>query len=51
MLSILQRYISVQKEEKIKIVVNKSGKEKEVKEETTKIIFPRFHQLDVVEKL
>lgn len=51
LLSILQRYISVQKEEKIKIVVNKSGKEKEVKEESVKIIFPRFHQLDVVEKL
>lgn len=51
LLSILQRYISVQKEEKIKIVVNKSGKEKEVKEESTKIIFPRFHQLDVVERL
>ncbi|MCM1140020.1 MAG: type I restriction endonuclease [Muribaculum sp.] len=51
LLSILQRYISVQKEEKIKIVVNKHGKEKEVKEESTKIIFPRFHQLDVVEKL
>lgn len=51
LLSILQRYISIQKEEKIKIAVNKSGKEKEVKEESTKIIFPRFHQLDVVEKL
>ena len=51
LLSILQRYISVQKEEKIKIVVNKHGKEKEVKEESTKIIFPRFHQLDVVERL
>ncbi len=51
LLSILQRYISVQKEERIKIVVNKHGKEKEVKEEYTKIIFPRFHQLDVVEKL
>ena len=51
LMSILQRYISVQKEEKIKIVVGKNGKEKEVKEETTKIIFPRFHQLDVVEKL
>lgn len=51
LLSILQRYISVQKEEKIKIVVNKNGKEKEIKEESTKIIFPRFHQLDVVEKL
>ncbi len=50
LLSILQRYISVQKEEKLKIVVKK-GKEKEVKEESTKIIFPRFHQLDVVEKL
>ena len=51
LLAILQRYISVQKEEKIKIVVNKDGKEKETKEESTKIIFPRFHQLDVVEKL
>lgn len=51
LLSILQRYISVQKETRIKIVFNKKGKEKEVKEESTKIIFPRFHQLDVVEKL
>ncbi len=51
LLSILQRYISVQKEEKLKIVVNKHGKEKEIKEESTKISFPRFHQLDVVERL
>lgn len=51
LLSILQRYISVQKDEKIKIVIDKHGKEKEVKEESTKIIFPRYHQRDVVEKL
>ncbi len=51
LLSILQRYISVQKEEKLKIIVDKHGKEKETKEKSTKIIFPRYHQLDVVEKL
>lgn len=51
LLAILQRYISVQKEDKLRIVVNKNGKEKEVREESTRIIFPRFHQLDVVEKL
>lgn len=50
LLAILQRYISVQKEKKIKIEV-RQGKEKEIKEETKKIIFPRFHQMDVVEKL
>ena len=51
LLSILQRYISVQKEEKLKIIVDKHGKEKEKKESSVKIIFPRYHQLDVVEKL
>ncbi len=51
LLSILHRYISVQTEEKLKIKIGKGGKEKEVKEESTKIIFPRYHQLDVVEKL
>lgn len=50
-LSILQRYISLQKEEKLKIIVDKHGKEKEKAEESVKIIFPRYHQLDVVEKL
>lgn len=46
LLSILQRYISLQKEEKVSLVNGK--KHKEV---TEKIIFPRYHQLDVVEKL
>ncbi len=50
-LSILQRYISLQKEEKLSIIVDKHGKEKEKAEESVKIIFPRYHQLDVVEKL
>lgn len=46
LLSILQRYISKQVEETIKL-----EKGKQVKETSTKIIFPRYHQLDVVEKL
>ena len=51
LLSILQRYISLQKEEKIKLVKDKHGKIKEKSETSEKIIFPRYHQLDVVEKL
>ena len=51
LLSILQRYISRQEEEKLSIVRDKHGKIKEVKETSVKIIFPRYHQLDVVEKL
>ena len=51
LLSILQRYISLQKEEKIKIVVDKNGKEREKSVTSEKIIFPRYHQLDVVEKI
>ena len=51
LLSILQRYISRQEEEKIKLVRDKHGKIKEKKETSVKIIFPRYHQLDVVEKL
>ncbi len=51
LLSILQRYISRQEEEKIKLVLDKHGKIKEKKETSVKIIFPRYHQLDVVEKL
>ena len=51
LLSILQRYISRQEEEKIKLVRDKHGKIKEKKETSAKIIFPRYHQLDVVEKL
>ena len=51
LLSILQRYISRQEEEKLKIIIDKHGKEKEVTETSVKIIFPRYHQLDVVEKL
>lgn len=51
LLSILQRYISRQEEEKIKLIRDKHGKIKEKKETSVKIIFPRYHQLDVVEKL
>ena len=51
LLSILQRYISRQEEEKIKLVRDKHGKIKEKKDISVKIIFPRYHQLDVVEKL
>ena len=51
LLAILQRYISRQEEEKLKIIINKHGREKEVTETSVKIIFPRYHQLDVVEKL
>lgn len=51
LLAILQRYISRQKEEKLKIIIDKHGREKEVTETSVKIIFPRYHQLDVVEKL
>ncbi len=51
LLAIFQRYISLQKEEKLKIIVDKHGQEKEKSETSEKIIFPRFHQLDVVEYL
>lgn len=51
LLSILQRYISRQEEEKIKLFRDKNGKIREKKETSVKIIFPRYHQLDVVEKL
>lgn len=51
LLSILQRYISKQEETKLKIVRNKHGKIEEKKDTSVKIIFPRYHQLDVVEKL
>lgn len=51
LMSILQRYVSKQEEEKIKLIHDKHGKIKEKKEIDVKIIFPRYHQLDVVEKL
>ena len=51
LLAILQRFIMRQTETKISLIVNKHGKEKEVSETKVKIIFPRYHQLDVVEKL
>ena len=51
LLAIFQRYISLQKEEKLKIIVDKHGREKEKSETSEKIIFPRYHQLDVVEYL
>ncbi len=46
LLSLLQRYISLQVETKVKLV---NGKKVSTTTET--IIFPRYHQLDVVEKL
>ena len=46
LLAILQRYIS--REEKETILLEKG---KKVKKKSVKIIFPRYHQLDVVEKL
>ena len=46
LLSLLQRYISKITEEKISLV---NGKQ--VKKKSTYLIFPRYHQLDVVEKL
>ena len=46
LLSLLQRYISLQVEKKVVLV-----KGKKVTKESKKIIFPRYHQLDVVEKL
>lgn len=46
LLSLLQRYISLQVETKVKL-----EKGKKVTTKTEKIIFPRYHQLDVVEKL
>ena len=46
LLALLQRYISLQVEKKVKLV---NGKK--VTTESKKIIFPRYHQLDVVEKL
>lgn len=46
LLSLLQRYISLQIETKVKL---EKGKKMTFK--SPKIIFPRYHQLDVVEKL
>ncbi len=46
LMSILQRYISLQTTEKLSLVGGK-----QVKTSSTKLIFPRYHQLDVVEKL
>ena len=46
LLSIIQRYIS--KEEKEKVWLQNG---KQTKKKSTRLIFPRFHQLDVVEKL
>ena len=46
LLSLLQRYISLQVETKVKL-----EKGKKVTLKSAKIIFPRYHQLDVVEKL
>lgn len=51
LLAIIQRYIMRQTETTIKLITDKHGKEKEVSDTKTKIIFPRYHQLDVVEKL
>lgn len=46
LLSLLQRYISLQEEESVSLV---NGKK--VTKKSKKIIFPRYHQLDVVEKI
>lgn len=46
LLSILQRYISKEVKESVSL-----QKGKQVKKKTTRLIFPRYHQLDVVEKL
>ena len=46
LLSLVQRYITVQESESISLV-----KGKQVKKTSTRLIFPRYHQLDVVEKL
>lgn len=46
LLSILQRYISREIKETVSL-----QKGKQVKKKTTRLIFPRYHQLDVVEKL
>ncbi len=51
LLSILQRYVMVQREKKLKIIIDKHGKEKETSETKETIIFPRYHQLDAVERL
>lgn len=51
LLAILQRFIMRQEETTISLIQDKHGKEKEISETQTKIIFPRYHQLDVVEKL
>ena len=46
LLNILQKYISLQVSEKVEIKNNKR-----ITSTSKKIIFPRYHQLDVVEKL
>ena len=46
LLSLLQRYISLQEDESVSLV---NGKK--VTKKSKKIIFPRYHQLDVVEKI
>lgn len=46
LLSILQRYISKEVKESVSL-----QKGKQVKKKTIRLIFPRYHQLDVVEKL
>ena len=51
LLAILQRYISRQEEEKITLVRDKKGRIREEKKKSVKLIFPRYHQLDVVERL
>ena len=51
LLCILQRYISRQEEERISIYKTHDGQIRQDKRKSVKIIFPRYHQLDVVEKL
>lgn len=50
LLRILQRYISKQETEELVLEV-RHGKEVEKKVKDSKILWPRYHQLDVVEKL
>lgn len=51
LLAILQRYVMVQEEKTLSIIIDNHGHEKEVTEESKRLIFPRYHQLDIVEKL
>ncbi len=51
LLCILQRYMSRQEEDRISIYKKEDGRIAKDKKKSVKLIFPRYHQLDVVEKL